>query len=71
MDCDKIAEIYLRSCGENIKGFYIETWTEQYLRKLTTTNKDRNCLESMKLFTESCNSHLKSYKEIEEYKNKT
>ena len=38
MDCDKIAEIYLRSCKAHSTGFYIETWTEQYLRKIANSN---------------------------------
>jgi hypothetical protein len=69
MDCNKLAEIYLRSCGkQDEKDFFIYTY---YLRRINVTNNDNVCLKSMKLFTESCNSHLKSYKEIEEYKNKT
>ncbi len=54
MDCDKIAEIYLRSCRAHSTGFYIETWTEQYLRKISNSNNDKVCLESMKLFDIAC-----------------
>ena len=34
MDCDKIAKIYLRSCYAEKSRFYIETFTEQYLREI-------------------------------------
>jgi hypothetical protein len=55
MDCDKIAEIYLRSCGkQDDKGFIFYTWTEYYLQKIKNTNNDKVCLESMKLFDIVC-----------------
>ena len=54
MDCDKIAEIYLRSCYAHSTGFYNETWTEQYLRKISNSNNDKICLKSMKLFNTTC-----------------
>jgi hypothetical protein len=55
MDCDKIAEIYLRSCGKHDdKGFIFYTWTEQYLRKISNSNNDKVCLKSMMLFDISC-----------------
>ena len=55
MDCDKIAEIYLRSCGkQDDKGFIFYTWTEYYLQKIKNSNNDKVCLESMKLFDIVC-----------------
>jgi hypothetical protein len=55
MDCDKIAEIYLRSCGkQDDKGFVFYTWTEYYLQKIKKSNNDKVCLESMKLFDIVC-----------------
>ena len=55
MDCDKIGEIYLRSCGkQDDKGFIFYTWTEYYLQKIKNTNNDKVCLESMKLFDIVC-----------------
>ena len=55
MDCDKIAEIYLRSCGKQYDtGFIFYTWTELFLQKLKNSNNDKICLEAMKLFDTSC-----------------
>lgn len=55
MDCDKIAEIYLRSCGkQDDKGFIFYTWTELFLQKIKNSNNDNVCLESMKLFDVVC-----------------
>ena len=55
MDCDKIGEIYLRSCGkQDDKGFIFYTWTEYYLQKIKNSNNDKICLESMKLFDIVC-----------------
>lgn len=54
MDCDKIAEIYLRSCGKQDDKIFNFTWTEYYLQKIKNTNNDKVCLESMKLFDIVC-----------------
>ena len=54
MDCDKIAKIYLRSCYAEKSGFYIETFTEQYLREIANSNNNKVCLEAMKLFDTAC-----------------
>ena len=55
MDCDKIAEIYLRSCrAHDDKGFIFYTWTELFLQKLKNSNNDKVCLKSMMLFDAAC-----------------
>ena len=71
MDCNKLAEIYLRTCNkQDDKGFIIETWTEKYLRKINVANNDNVCLKSMKLFTENCSSdNVSNYKEMKELYN--
>ena len=72
MDCQKIVEIYLRSCGkQDEKDFFIYTWTEHYLRRINVTNNDNVCLKSMELFAGSCkNDNISNYKEMKEfYKN--
>ena len=55
MDCDKISEIYFRSCGkQDDKGFIFYTWTEYYLQKIKNSNNDKVCLKSMMLFDAAC-----------------
>ena len=67
MDCDKIAKIYLRSCYAEKSDFFIETWTEKYLREIVNSNNKKVCLEAMKLFDTACQDEKEK---INIYKNK-
>jgi hypothetical protein len=58
MDCEKITEIYKRSCTTLLdnysKNLYFE---ETYYKNDIQTKVDSNCLKSMQILQTSCNKN--------------